>query len=239
MGALPGGRVRRNLYYFVCPMGEWRWNVLRLRSFWPVFNGRRLVYAASGPQLEGLEAVREAFDGSGAEVVATPNSPQLGETASFLKGLESFLPPADDEVTFYGHAKGVSHPPGPALERIKRWADAMYVLNLSSPELVDKVMARHHSAGCFVRKQPFAGSHWHFSGTFFWFRNSALFSRDWRKIDPTRHGVEGYIGTHFAAEEAFEFTPFGRHPHLYEDPPAEEAYKGWLADLVRTHLHAG
>ena len=45
---------------------------------------------------------------------------------------------------------------------------------------------------------------WHFSGTFFWFNNKRLFSKDWKNINVlNRFGVETYLSNYFSDKEAF------------------------------------
>lgn len=224
--------MRRNLYYFICPLREiWRWNVNRLKSFWPIFNGRKVISIVTGEGLENPDLVKRSFDDPDVEFITTENNWFLGETVSFIRGLELFYPEASDEITFYAHAKGVSHAED-KVDLVRRWADAMYVLNLSSIPLVESLMDRHNAMGCFRKKVKHGGASWHFSGTFFWFKNSALFARDWRDIEMSRFGTEGYPGRQFAEEETFDLTPDDPQRHLYMNPPDEETYHSWLRDLV-------
>ena len=231
--------MRRSLYYFVCPLGQiWRWNVEKLLRFWKVFNHRKIVSIVTGPGLEKPETVMECFNDSSVEFFEAPNDPALGETKYFLEGLSKLRPASKDEVTFYGHTKGVSHQ-GDTLRHVLCWTDAMYVLNLSSPELVDSIMSRYLAMGCYRQKMPHGGSDWHYSGTFFWFRNHELFSRDWEQIQKVRHGVEGYLGKHFKEDETFELTPFISHWQLYRYPPGEEIYTKWLKELIQKEVAGG
>jgi hypothetical protein len=60
----------------------------------------------------------------------------------------------------------------------------------------------HVFAGSFKRYGMFTtpGNHkWHYSGTFYWFRNQPVFERDWRKIDRKFFGSESWPG-HVATE---------------------------------------
>jgi hypothetical protein len=44
--------------------------------------------------------------------------------------------------------------------------------------------------------------HWMFAGTFFWFRNSAVFSRpDWRNVPNDRYGAESWLSGMFEPHE--------------------------------------
>jgi hypothetical protein len=217
-------------------MGDvWRWNVNRLKSFWPIFNGKKLISIATGDSLATPDIVRECFDSKDVQFMVTPNSPFLCETSSFIQGLELLKQEETEGVTFYGHAKGVTHE-GENLKAVQRWTDAMYVLNLSSAGLIDKLMQRYQAAGCYRQKMRHAGSDWHYSGTFFWFNNATLFSRNWRDIEQSRHGTEGYPGRHFNLEETFEMTPFVSHWQLYRYPPEDYTYRKWLEDLIEKEI---
>lgn len=228
--------MKRNLYYFLCPMGDvWRWNVARLKAHWPIFTGKKVITIATGDGLASPDTVMKCFDWAAVKFIVFPNAPALGETASFLEGLAEMESVAEDEATFYGHAKGVSHK-GENLKHVQTWTDAMYVLNLSSPPLVDNLLARYHAIGCYRQRMPHAGSMWHYSGTFFWFRNRPLFSRQWRDIQMERHGTEAFLGRHFSEQETFELTPFVSHWQLYRYPPEEAVYSRWLKELIRKEI---
>ncbi len=224
--------MKRNLYYFICPLqGEvWRWNVRRLGDHWDAFNHRKLVVIATGEGLAPPDEVMGCFHDPALRFMTTPNDPTLRQTASFLTGLEFLQSESPDEATFYGHAKGASHWDRTLLN-VLRWTDAMYVMNLSSPSLVEALLLRHPSVGCFRQSMPHAGSSWHFSGTFFWFRHDAVFRRAWRSIQMSPHGVESWLGTHLREDESFELTPAVHQRKLNEDAPAPHEYTGWLTAL--------
>lgn len=231
--------MKRSLYYFVCPLGNvWRWNVEQLLKFWGTFNHKKIISIVTGPGLENPDVVMKCFTDPAVRFLIAPNDATFGETKHFLMGLATFLPAVEDEITFYGHTKGVSHQ-GDTLKHVLRWADAMYVLNLSSPELVDSIMSRYSAMGCYRQKMPHGGSDWHYSGTFFWFRNREIFKREWSSIQQARHGVEGYLGKHFREDETYELTPFISHWQLYRYPPGEEVYTKWLKELIQREVGNG
>lgn len=226
--------MKRNLYYFVCPLRDaWRWNIDRLLSFWDIFSGKKLVSIVEGPGLEKPEKVMERF-GPDVEFMVSENCPVLCETKTFIRGLERLQSQDPKEITFYAHAKGVRHE-GEDLVKVKRWADSMYVLNLSSPELVDRLMLRYHALGCYRQDYPYGGSQWHYSGTFYWLKHRELFSRNWTDIEPLKFGSEGYPGRHFKLEESFSLTPPVLPHILYGNPPGEETVREWLGRLLREH----
>ena len=145
------------------------------------------------------------------------NDPKLWETASFPRMLEMLQSLAPDEITFYAHGKGVGYM-DPAK---RRWCDTMYYFNLSSPALVDAILDSYDALGAYQWKNRFhAGSPWHYSGTFFWLRHKAIFSRNWRDIEPTMYGVEGYPGRHIPLERTFS---------LIDPPDSNEFLENWKA----------
>lgn len=79
----------------------------------------------------------------------------------------------DGSVTFYAHAKGVSREP---TDELKMWVDLMYRGNLQSPpNLKNKLFS-----GCFAKLRKGSVNvpvPWHYSGTFYWFRNDEVLRR--------------------------------------------------------------
>lgn len=222
--------MRRNLLYYVYPVRDsiWRWNVEQLLARWPVFDGRRIVIVAVDGRTVPATEVRAAFSGRGAEFVERGNDRTMGETAAFIAALEGLASTSPDEATFYAHAKGVTRD-GKTLENVRSWAAAMYAMNLDRPELVESALSTHDAAGCFLHDMDHAGSKWHYSGTFFWFRHEAVFSRpDWRRIEWSRSGVEGWIGRVVARGRAFALTPFRHFDDLYRYGVGEPEWRAWL-----------
>ena len=70
---------------------------------------------------------------------------------------------------------------------------------------MQRALEQYSIAGSFRRFGEFStpGNHrWHFSGTFYWFRNNAVFSRIWNQIDRVYFGVEAWPGKMFKPEES-------------------------------------
>lgn len=223
--------MRRNLYYFVCPAGTlWRWNIERLKEFWNIFNGRKLISIVYGPGLEKTEEAMKCFTAD-AEFMVSENCPLLCETKTFVRGLSRLKSDDPEEVTFYAHAKG-GRQAEESLANVQRWVDSMYVLNLSSPELVDRLMLQYSSLGCYRQDYSYRGSRWHYSGTFYWLKHRDLFSRNWTDIEPTKFGSEGYPGRHFKIEESFSLTPSVPPHTLYQNAPDEGTYRRWLEESM-------
>lgn len=221
----------RHLLYHVYPIrgnGRWQWNLDQLRPRLPLFNGRRVVavlhHPPGGPipyrpnpgrdpgnwhvqhDLDPPEAVESAIADWDCEVIRVANDPNLREVASFLPLFSAVSHYAgESDVTFYAHAKGVRHRPGHTVER---WVPTLYEAMLDYWPLIRGLLAEKPVAGCFKKLGPGwkpdqTISDWHYSGSFFWFRNRDLFTKtDWRRIDSFWSGIEPFLSQHFRDTEA-------------------------------------
>jgi hypothetical protein len=214
----PPDEWTRHLLYFVYPIagnGVWQRNVDQLLERIELFNGRRVCAIGyrsgtlvSKPERRGQrpphaldipETVRARLAGHGFEFVEFRDSAELGvigETAAFptlLESVSGFTGPGD--VTFYAHAKGVSRPVNRGVS-VHPWASLLYAANLDYWPIVAEVLKSKPMAGSLKtlgRAMNYPGMA-HYSGTFFWFRNDAIFSRDWRNVPPIWGGVESWPG---------------------------------------------
>jgi hypothetical protein len=235
-----GGAVVRNLCYHIAPFsgnGVWQRSVAQIRQRISLFNGRRIVGIVTGPGLDPPEQVQEAFAGDVQEWIVQPNNRQLGEVVSFLPMLERVASRASREVTFYAHAKGVTRPVNSGVS-VHRWAEIMYESLLDYWPRVESLLLRFPIAGSFKKLgRGFNGSDsgWHYSGAFYWLRNSEAFSRNWRKIDRRYWGSESWPGLHFLPDEAGCVFGQGGGPlfNLYDlrllRDFVEPAYERWKA----------
>lgn len=209
----------RNLLYHVCPYpgsGVWQRNVEQIRKRMSLFNGRRSVAIVTGPNLEHPDVVRRAFGDDVGDYLIMPNDPKLREAKTLIPLLERVQTADPREATFFGHTKGVTRPVNPGVT-VHRWADLMYESCLDDWAPVAKMLSSRVSAGSFLKiGSGFQGSasRWHYSGTFWWIRNSTLFSRNWRKIDRQWWGAESYLSLHIRQEEAGCLFHRGKVPTL-------------------------
>ena len=111
---------------------------------------------------------------------------------------------APGDVTLFAHAKGVTRHQA---STSGKWVEAFEELYLDYWPAVADLLRNFPVVGAF--KKMGAGwppeeslSDWHYSGSWFWFRNSDLFSRDWSRIDPFWCGIESFPSLHFAPHEA-------------------------------------
>lgn len=217
----------RNLIYFVAPFthkkgAEWKLNIHHLNEFIGIFNGKKIVTIVKGPGLEDPEVVMKAFyDRSSIEFIITENHKRLGEVPHFLPMMAKVESYGTDEATFYAHAKGVRYKLGPEANRmrnVRKWRNRMYAVLLGSAETIDKAFADGYDAiGCFKKYDVRVGSRrgpirqtktglkvaFSYSGTFFWFRHSAIFRQDHEQMNSeNRCGVESYLGDKMPVEKA-------------------------------------
>lgn len=196
----------RNLLYHVAPFNKndmWRRNVRQLLGRIDLFNGRRVVAVVTGRGLADWRCVEEEFAGKVDEVIHRPNNPKLREVVTLAPLLEKVETLDPYQVTFYAHTKGVTRPVNGGVT-CHPWADIMYETCLDYWPLVSDLLKTHAMAGSFKKVgRGFGGSKstWHYSGTFFWFRNRDVFSRNWRRIDQKWWGSESWPGLLFKPEE--------------------------------------
>jgi len=210
--------VKRNLIYHVYPLasnGEWRLNVDELARYWSVFNGRKIVGVAEDVGTVDWEEVERAFPADPSiEWLVAENDPARGETVTFRTALEIVQSLDPDEATFFAHAKGIT----PAYQRqpatlasIRRWRSYMYRHCLQAPAAIDDVIRRYAVAGSLKQNhgRQESGrppSHWHFSGTYWWFNHARYFGHpEALHLGPSRWAAERHFGEIFAPEEAFCF----------------------------------
>ncbi len=199
--------IQRNLLYHIyAPRssgGTWRWNICQLRARLSLFDGKRIVAIAHGPDTEPPSAVRHELDQAGLpiEYVEVKNNPNRRE-------VETFLPLFDrvkdaPGVTLYAHAKGVTRP---ASSTAHDWSSLSYSAYLDYWPVTLELLDRYPVVGAFKRHNrgwKESESTWHYSGSWTWFRNDAHFNKsDWRRIDQFWSGIEPYFSLHHRAEEA-------------------------------------
>jgi len=196
---------RRNLLFFIHPIagnGVWQRRVIQLRQRMPLFNGKRIVAITTGGGLDSASEVRTALDGLGCEFVEVPNDATLREVAAFEPMFSRVESTDPTEATLFAHAKGVTRPP---MSAPQAWGDVLFATHCDYWQAVEAVLMCKPIAGCFKKfGRGFAESEseWHYSGSWFWFRNAELFSRNWRKIDLFWAGIEPYPSLHFSDAEA-------------------------------------
>ena len=197
-----------NLVYHIAPLRSndiWRVNIGLLRPHLHKFD-RLVIGVASGSDMVPLESVRKELEGYPVEWIVRPNNTMLGEAATFPELLNTVASRDPTEATFYGHTKGVSKPGDTAVDM---WRKTLYHSCLSNVDEVKNILTRYACAGPYKKRGRIDAdfsvdqASFHFSGSFFWFRNDQIFSNPaWMKVRQYRYGVEEYLGRMLQAEDA-------------------------------------
>lgn len=228
--------MKKNLVMHIYPRssGMWRRAVRHVSARIGQFTGKRLVSVAIDTSTDRAADVERAFGGA-VEIREIHNDGRQ-EMTSFPWLMESAIDDSDD-LTFYCHAKGCTHPDGAPSHL---WCDAMASTCLDYPQLIDFVMSRKSIAGAFRSRLQCGTSaaKFHFAGTWWWVRNRVLFSRDWQHSDPEFWGAESYPGVHFSIEEsACLFSDRAETAHLYSLDHWRDAvcqdYRRWRSEFDR------
>lgn len=225
---------RRHLCYFIFPLQgeEWKWNVDQLRQRLDLFNGRRVVAVCNiAPsdkfKLASFDEVRERL-GDGVEYLQVPQyrANRLGEVTAFphlLRRVSEFRDPGD--VTFYGHAKGVTKPGN---MNVQGWTELMYRANLDHWSEVSAALTQHVFAGA-LKVAGWWRWPWHYHGTFYWFRNADVFARNWSHVEPRYGGTEMWVAGVAQEHEAADLFGTPTAPLYLEHAVAHSrrTYETW------------
>jgi spore maturation protein CgeB len=196
---------RRNLIYHIYPVrgSIWAWNLDQLKRRLDLFNGKRILGIVYDERSVAPERVQEYLDGHGFEFIIEKNNAQ-GEAITFPHMMRKIASEHPDEVTFYGHAKGVKYEPSvPAT--VRRWTEVQYRVALDDWMTVREQLQRFAMTGPFKMLGRFSShrhlADWHYSGTYFWMRNAHVFSRNYSDVPQFYGGVETFPGIIFSKEE--------------------------------------
>jgi hypothetical protein len=131
------------------------------------------------------------------------NDPR-GEAVAFPDLLEQVNSVDPNEVTFYAHAKGVKYG-SQVTAPLRKWVETLYRVNLDDWLAVKRQLDRYPMTGAFKMYGRFATHRqmgdWHYSGTFFWFRNQAVFSKNYSQVPDFYYGVEAWPGLLFEGKQ--------------------------------------
>lgn len=223
---------RLNLIYHVySPLANdvWRKNLRQLRRRLHVFNGRRVVSIATGPDLACPRAVKAELGEAAAEYLEVPNDRSVGEVAAFGRLLAAVRNTHANEATFYAHAKGTGNTREDA-KAIEYWRNAMYHALLDDPQEVRETLRKFPCVGCFKMIHPAHANvypsgldwgKWHYSGTYFWFRHDRTFGNSrWPFVPHDYYGAEAWLSGLFEAHEAASL----HQPWPADQQPAPNPY---------------
>lgn len=226
---LASADIVRHLCYHIYPIsgnGAWQRNVSRLVERLRIINGKKIVAIVTDPPegrkpdptgphppggsrafapCDSPETVKAAFGHWADQIdfIEMENDPNLREVKPLIPMLER-LPSGPNDVTLYAQAKATTYHPG---HIANHWSDVLYIIYFDYWLLVEEQLRQFACTGAF--KKLGAGwsptqhkSDWHYSGSYCWFRNADLFSRNWRQVDQGWSGIEPYPSQHFFAREA-------------------------------------
>jgi hypothetical protein len=197
----------RNLIYHVWPSAcddVWRWNLDLLLEYIGQFNGRRIVAIAVDHEADA-EAVQDHLAGEVLEFMIFRNNPKAAEMVSFLPLLaqvESYDPNA---VTFRAHTKGTHRICKEKKPHLREWVELLYRTNLGDWPTVREHLESSAMTGAFRKFDQFnkrrPTNKPSYSGSFYWFRNCFVFSREWYRVDEPRWGCESWPAKMFSMDE--------------------------------------
>jgi len=201
--------VRRNFMFHVWPVkdtGAWQWNCDQFLKRQDLFKGRRVVAIVTSDEADPPEAVKEYLDDFTDEFIVLPNIVKLREVVTFVPLLERMESTDPNEVTFCCHSKVVRHKitEDQSGTTLFNWTRMMYETCLDDWPKVKQVLSEKAMAGSFKRYGQFTtrgNNRWHYSGTFYWFRNRDVYRRNWRYVDQKFFGSESWPGHMFKREE--------------------------------------
>jgi hypothetical protein len=197
----------RHLCYHIYPVkgSVWRHRVEQLKRRFGLFNGKRSIAIVVDSSTDSAEDVQTCFKGLKCAFGVFDNDPSLREVKTYEWLFEQLLGDVGPEhATLYGHAKGVHH----ATDFIaQHWADVLEEVCLDYWPLVAQQLSAYTATGCM--KQFDYGPHhgpdhriWHYSGSWFWFRNDKVLTRpNWRDIPRTWTGIELWPSIHIDRNE--------------------------------------
>lgn len=221
---LDRSRLVKNLVYHIMPLGgeaEWIWrrHCQWIREVRDQFNGRAIIGIATEsthgkriasalpgrPRLNNwmtADDVQDELAGLDCEFIAAPNK-LAGEGVTFLDAIKALKSIDPDEVTFYGHSKGVARYDHPRESPPHWWAVAMFDTVMRNPSAIIDALDSAGVAGSFrTAADPAHGDFpWHFSGTFWAFRHIDVFRRNWNHLGRHYGCVEMWPKTLFSYDE--------------------------------------
>ena len=241
---VPLDNATRHLTFHIWPVkdfGAWQWNCDRLIANANLFNGRRIVSIVVDHQSDSAEMVKAYLSRFTDEFIVVPNNPNLREVTTWLpmlKMLESYQ--SENDVTFSSHAKCVRHKINADNEgsTVYRWTAAMWEL-CTRWDVVRPLLESSATVGAFRRFGPHSHKDgfgpWHFSGSFFWWRNRDAYRRNWSYTPQRFFGTEAWPGIMFADHEAAVIA-CDRVEDLYKMPYWTEHIEPQLAAWRAEHV---
>jgi len=215
-------KIKLNLIFHFYPWKVndcWKLHAWMLKRYLPFFYGKKVVAVATDDESWGIDEVKKEIDDPLVEYIRVTNNSNLCEQVSFLDLLSEVNNPDENFRTFYGHSKGNLRVTDDEDENddhilgVITWMDNIYSHLLGHIWTVIDLLEVFKCVGTNKMIWPknisspypsrLLHGNWMFAGTFFWFRNDAVFSHpDWAKIPEDRYAVEAYLSGLFPEKEA-------------------------------------
>lgn len=189
------GKPIRNMIWHIWPVEGWRRHVERIHDLAATCDGERIIGLSISLDSESADDVRQEL-GDGFTYLEFENKGEGdGSGSGEVQTLRSALPLLDatdpDSVTVYGHCKGVRAHTRTS-EAVQLWCDLMWEMVALNHDQADEAMESGYQLfGAFrtFGGMPLSPTHsWHYSGTFFQFRTSAILADG---IPPVKGGYGG------------------------------------------------
>jgi hypothetical protein len=187
--------------FHLYPTGDWMRHVTRLQRNANRF-GRVIIGVATDAKSASLEQVNNTLPVDW-EVVHAMNEADwknkgLREVATYQQMMPT-LTTGPNDVTFCAHGKG-AQPHTETSDAVQWWADVMWrTIIENTDEVVDRIRSGAAIVGSFRRRGTMLGTRhrWHFSGTFYAFRNCVAFEHGVPVYKPIWFGTESWPGDYF------------------------------------------
>ena len=202
------GEPVRNMIWHVWPVEGWRKHICRVRELGRLCDGQKIIGISLSADSESEETVKNIF-GPEFEYVVVQNESESSTTASgevgtFRIAAEMLDSQDDNSITIYGHGKGVQDHTRSS-ENVNLWIDFMYEMVLFNEDAVQALADGYLFAGAYrtYGTMPLNPKwSWHFSGTYWVFRTSALLKNGVPPVKGRYGGVEAWPGDYCAPEHA-------------------------------------
>jgi hypothetical protein len=229
--------IKKNLHLFngkkmiaIAVMGDdWTTNVLANLSpeerEYNVHNSKHLV-----------DRIIKYLDDSSITFFHTNNTP-VCDSNMFVQimgpRLENDNP---DELTFYGHTKGVRYPGG-VDPRMAMWTGIIYKYCFDFEDVKKKLWDDGFECYGALKRDGIVSVEsgpnvpWHYSGAMYWFRHDSFFTRNWVCPEQNR-GVMEYIIPHvIPTEKAYSPFPMPGYFRVGGDFYDLNNWRGWLGTI--------
>ena len=220
------GDIRTTLMFHLYPRGKyWERHIEHLARAKPLFD-RFMMGVSTDETTATLEEVQSIF-GEDWEYYHVQDG-LMREVDTY----EIMLPELDrteNDITFCAHGKGVQQHTAQS-EPVNWWTDAMYETVIMNHDEIKEALYRHQIAGSFRRPGSFLGTkfRWHFSGSFYAFRNAVIFNNGVPGYRQNWWGTESWPGDHLRLKDSYCVFGHGVGDMYKERNQPRKEYDQWL-----------